>query len=191
MKAVKKRSHTLFLAGSLLLALFLGFRWLDRSREFSSLLPFSLQEVTACYATLECFYLDDPAQEKSLHTQLTQAQTKDLLEQLSQSTYRREGSGQRALHGNKLSDPDLSPHLRLQSLGADAERRTPAGQPPYLSGRFRCLPPGRGQSGPIPGTFSLFAVVYGVTHPTLSSPSLPGALDGGIAVYLLSEGIKR
>lgn len=83
MKAVKKRSHTLFLAGSLLLALFLGFRWLDRSREFSSLLPFSLQEVTACYATLECFYPDDPAQEKSLHTQLTQAQTKDLLEQLS------------------------------------------------------------------------------------------------------------
>ena len=92
MKAVKKRSHTLFLAGSLLLALFLGFRWLDRSREFSSLLPFSLQEVTACYATLECFYLDDPAQEKSLHTQLTQAQTQDLLEQLSQSAYRREGS---------------------------------------------------------------------------------------------------
>ena len=92
MKAVKKRSHTLFLAGSLLLALFLGFRWLDRSREFSYLLPFSLQEVTACYATLECFYLDDPAQEKSLHTQLTQAQTQDLLEQLSQSAYRREGS---------------------------------------------------------------------------------------------------
>ena len=92
MKAVKKRSHTLFLAGSLLLALFLGFRWLDRSREFSSLLPFYLQEVTACYATLECFYLDDPAQEKSLHTQLTQAQTQDLLEQLSQSAYRREGS---------------------------------------------------------------------------------------------------
>ena len=92
MKAVKKCSYILFLAVGLLLALFLGFRWLDRSREFSSLLPFSLQEVTACYATLECFYLDDPAQEKSLHTQLTQAQTQDLLEQLSQSAYRREGS---------------------------------------------------------------------------------------------------
>ena len=92
MKAVKKCSYILFLAVGLLLALFLGFRWLDRSREFSSLLPFSLQEVTACYATLECFYPDDPAQEKSLHTQLTQAQTQDLLEQLSQSAYRREGS---------------------------------------------------------------------------------------------------
>ena len=92
MKAVKKCSYILFLAVGLLLALFLGFRWLDRSREFSSLLPFSLQEVTACYATLECFYPDDPAQEKSLHTQLTQTQTQDLLERLSQSTYRREGS---------------------------------------------------------------------------------------------------
>ena len=92
MKAVKKCSYILFLAVGLLLALFLGFRWLDRSREFSSLLPFSLQEVTACYATLECFYPDDPAQEKSLHTQLTQTQTQDLLERLSQYTYRREGS---------------------------------------------------------------------------------------------------
>ena len=51
MKAVKKRLLAPLLAVSLLLAAFLGARWLDRSREFSSLLPFSLQEVSACYAT--------------------------------------------------------------------------------------------------------------------------------------------
>ena len=88
MKAVKKRLLPPLLAVSLLLAVFLGARWLDRSRAFSSLLPFSLQEVTACYATLEYFH---PAQEPSPHIQLTQAQTQALLDQLSRSTYRREG----------------------------------------------------------------------------------------------------
>ena len=172
MKAVKKRLLAPLLAVSLLLAAFLGARWLDRSREFSSLLPFYLHEVSACYATLEYFH---PAQEPSPHIQLTQVQTQALLDQLSRSTYRREGRAS-SLHRNSFSDPDLSPHHRLQPFGADAERRAPPGQSSHLPGRFRRLPPGGGQSGPISGAYRLFGGVRGVTPPKkrLDSPPRPG-----------------
>ena len=87
MKVHAKQFLIAFLViAAMALAAVLGFRWLDRPREFSSLLPFSLPEVTSCYA-----YLDDEAMESN-STQLSQEQTQTLLGMLSQPTYHWVGS---------------------------------------------------------------------------------------------------
>ncbi len=78
---VKPLFLTLLVLVCLGLAAFLGFRWLDRPQEFSSLLPFSPEEVTYAeayldYDDLECSYI-----------KLSEEQTQQLLDLLSQPTY--------------------------------------------------------------------------------------------------------
>lgn len=54
MKAqAKQLLIALLVLAAMALAAVLGFRWLDRPREFSSLLPSPLSEVTYCSAYLE------------------------------------------------------------------------------------------------------------------------------------------
>ena len=76
----------LFVIAAMVLAAVLGWRWLDRPREFSSLLPFSIPEITSCSA-----YLDYETMESS-SIQLSREQTQELLDMLSQPTYHWVGS---------------------------------------------------------------------------------------------------
>ena len=51
MKAqAKQLLIALFVIAPMVLAAVLRFRWLDRPREFSSLLPLSISEITSCSA---------------------------------------------------------------------------------------------------------------------------------------------
>ena len=82
---MKTRLKPLFLTLLVLvclgLAAFLGVRWLDRPQEFSSLLPFSPEEVTYAEAYLD---YDDL---KYSYIKLSEEQTQQLLDLLSQPTY--------------------------------------------------------------------------------------------------------
>ena len=101
MKAqAKQLLIALLVVAAMALAAVLGFRWLDRPREFSSLLPSPLSEVTYCSAYLEYGSPD------STSVTLSQEQTQQLLDMLSQPDYRRVGPAE------GLSDREF-PLLRI------------------------------------------------------------------------------
>lgn len=101
MKAqAKQLLIALLVIAAMALAAVLGFRWLDRPREFSSLLPSPLSEVTYCSAYLEYGSPD------STSVTLSQEQTQQLLDMLSQPDYRRVGPAE------GLSDREF-PLLRI------------------------------------------------------------------------------
>lgn len=82
MKAqAKQLLIALLVIAAMALAAVLGFCWLDRPREFSSLLPLSIPEITSCSA-----YLDYETLE-SYSVQLSLEQAQELLDMLSQPTY--------------------------------------------------------------------------------------------------------
>ena len=82
MKAqAKQLLIALLVIAAMVLAAVLRFRWLDRPREFSSLIPLSISEITSCSA-----YLDYETPE-SYSVQLSLEQAQELLDMLSQPTY--------------------------------------------------------------------------------------------------------
>lgn len=101
MKAqAKQLLIALLVIAAIVLAAVLRFRWLDRPREFSSLLPLSIPEITSCSA-----YLDYETLE-SYSVQLSLEQAQELLDMLSQPDYRRVGPAE------GLSDREF-PLLRI------------------------------------------------------------------------------
>lgn len=99
----------LLVVAAMALAAVLGFRWLDRPREFSLLLPSPLSEVTYCSAYLEYGSPD------STSVTLSQEQTQQLLDMLSQPTYHWVG------FANSLADQEY-PLLRIYFQTTGSER---------------------------------------------------------------------
>lgn len=99
----------LLVVAAMALAAVLGFRWLDRPREFSSLLPSPLSEVTYCSAYLEYGSPD------STSVTLSPEQTQQLLDMLSQPTYHWVG------FANSLADQEY-PLLRIYFQTTGSER---------------------------------------------------------------------
>ena len=101
MKAqAKQLLIALLVIAAMVLAAVLRFRWLDRPREFSSLIPLSISEITSCSA-----YLDYETPE-SYSVQLSLEQAQELLDMLSQPTYHWVG------FANGLADQEV-PLLRI------------------------------------------------------------------------------
>lgn len=110
MKAqAKQLLIALLVIAAMALAAVLAFRWLDRPREFSSLLPLSIPEITSCSACLDYETLE------SYSVQLSLEQAQELLDMLSQPTYHWVG------FANGLADQEF-PLLRIYFQTTGSER---------------------------------------------------------------------
>lgn len=99
----------LLVVAAMALAAVLGLRWLDRPREFSSLFPLSIPEITSCSASLDYETLE------SYSVQLSLEQAQELLDMLSQPTYHWVG------FANSLADQEF-PLLRIYFQTTGSER---------------------------------------------------------------------